>query len=344
MSTAEPKNNFDFIRLFAALCVLFSHQHALTGLAQPSVLQIHTWGGLGVLIFFSISGFLVAQSWEADPHLGRFTIKRLLRIWPAFAVVTLLCALVLGPLLSPMPWRDYLTHPAFARYFSNLYFRIRDALPMQFTGNYMPTAINGSLWTIPLELKCYAMLGLMGLIGILRFRLVIPTLLAIAAIVYFSLEPYFDGLYKDLKWSSTNILLVQFTLFFFAGVSFFYLRVHQHIRWGLIALFLAWIAAGISYMFGKPLLVLWFCVPTTALVLGNMRTPVICQAGKYGDLSYGIYIYAFPVQQTCIWLLQERIMWWPLLGVTTLSTLAFAFFSWHLVEKNALRFKPKRSS
>ena len=73
-------NNFDSLRLTAALFVLVSHQHALTGLPEPSILNVHSLGGLGVLIFFSISGFLVAQSWQADPNLWRFSAKRLLRI------------------------------------------------------------------------------------------------------------------------------------------------------------------------------------------------------------------------------------------------------------------------
>lgn len=73
-------DNFAFLRLLAATLVLYSHQRALTGRPEPTFIGIHSWGGLGVMIFFSISGFLVAQSWERDPHAGRFFARRLLHL------------------------------------------------------------------------------------------------------------------------------------------------------------------------------------------------------------------------------------------------------------------------
>lgn len=98
----HKQNNFDFIRVVAALCVVCSHQFALNGLREPSVLNVHSLGGFGVLLFFSISGFLVMQSWAADPNVFRFGARRFLRIWPGFAVVITLTALVLGPCISTL--------------------------------------------------------------------------------------------------------------------------------------------------------------------------------------------------------------------------------------------------
>src|ERR1700737_633890 len=83
-------NNFDFLRIFAASLVLISHQHALTGHSEPNVYPGISLGGFGVLLFFSISGFLVSQSWRQDPNAWRFLVKRFLRIWPGLTVVTLL--------------------------------------------------------------------------------------------------------------------------------------------------------------------------------------------------------------------------------------------------------------
>ena len=102
---SSTRNNFDFVRVAAALAVVASHQFALTGHAEPVLFGLHSLGGMGVLVFFSVSGFLVAQSWDADPHVGRFAARRLLRIWPAFALVILLAALVWGPLMSALPAR-----------------------------------------------------------------------------------------------------------------------------------------------------------------------------------------------------------------------------------------------
>lgn len=342
MTPLHRKNNFDFIRMVAALCVLFSHQHALTGLREPSVLNVHSLGGFSVLMFFSISGFLVAQSWEADPNLWRFSVKRFLRIWPGFAVVIILAAVVLGPLVSSMSLREYYAHPLFKDYFSNLHFTLRDGLPLQFTGSAIPTAINGALWTIPLELKCYVALGFLGLIGVLGIRLMLPLLTLLAAAAYFSLEPQLGEIFKNLEWTLTTTLLIQFSLFFFAGSSFYYLRIQANKRHATLALGISWITAIIAITLGKPLLALWLVVPVTTLVFGNMSTPGIRDAGRYGDLSYGIYIYAFPVQQTFIWLWKDHISWWTLLGITAIATTTLAFLSWHLIEKTALQFKPKR--
>src|SRR6185312_17241222 len=92
---SATENNFDFLRLVAAYFVLFGHQFVLTGSAQPGIGNFQSLGGLGVIILFSISGYLIAQSWERDPSNWRFLVKRVLRIWPALIVATILVALIL---------------------------------------------------------------------------------------------------------------------------------------------------------------------------------------------------------------------------------------------------------
>ena len=340
---AHPKNNFDFVRMVAALCVLYSHQHALMGLPEPSVLNAHSLGGFAVLVFFSISGFLVAQSWQLDPNIWRFSVKRLLRIWPGLAVAILLAALVLGPWVSTLPLREYYTHPLIPEYLLNLRFILRDALPLQFTGSGIPGAVNGSLWTIPLELKCYAALLVLGLVGVLRVKWLMPLLTLTVAALYFYLFPGMDALLARFQQTATTNFLIQFSLFFFAGVSFYVLGIHRLSgRARLAAPALAIAAAALAMLLGRPLLALWLAVPTLTLMFGNASTPGVRSAGRYGDLSYGIYIYAFPVQQTFIWLYKDSLSWWPLLAVSAAVTVSLAFLSWHLVENPALQFKPKR--
>lgn len=339
---AHPKNNFDFIRMMAALCVLYSHQHALMGLPEPSVLNAHSLGGFAVLVFFSISGFLVAQSWQLDPNIWRFAVKRLLRVWPGLAVAIVLTALVLGPWVSPLPLGEYYAHPLIPEYLLNLRFAVRDALPLQFTGSGIPGAVNGALWTIPLELKCYAALLLLGFVGALRFKWLVPVMTLVAATVYLYLYPGMDALLARLGLTSTFNYLMQFSLFFFAGVSLYGLGIHQQPRRAAWAVALAVGAAGIALALDRPLVALWLAVPTLTLAFGNASTPGVRSAGRYGDLSYGIYIYAFPVQQTIIWLFRDSLSWWPLLVIIVAITVLLALLSWHLVENPALQFKPKR--
>ncbi len=337
-------NNFDSLRLTAALFVLVSHQHALTGLPEPSILNVHSLGGLGVLIFFSISGFLVAQSWQADPNLWRFSAKRLLRICPALAVVLVLTALVLGPLTSSLPWREYFSQLLTADYFKNSRFEFPDQLRIRFAGNTLSTAVNGALWTIPLELKCYGALAVLGLAGLLRRRWLLLVLLLVATGGYALVTPRGDPLVNFFDWRITERFLLEFGLFFFAGTSFYAFRIHQcDLMKKLVLLVVCWVLAGAALFMGRPLLALWLVVPVTILLFGNESTPFLRQAGRFGDLSYGMYIYAFPVQQTLIWLYKDSLAWGVLLGLTVAVTSLLAFASWHFVEKWALRLKPGKA-
>jgi peptidoglycan/LPS O-acetylase OafA/YrhL len=328
-SGARPSNNFDAVRLLVALCVLISHQRALSAMTEPDILHVFSLGGLGVAVFFAMSGFLVAQSWHADPHVLRFAAKRLLRIWPGLAVAVVLCAVVLGPLVTTLPWRDYFADPSFGQYFDNLRFSWRDQLPLRFEGSFLPTSINGSLWTIALELQCYVLLGLLGAAGLLRWPWLTLGLVLTAASLFAITEP-----------RGQTLFLVGFGVFFFSGTAihaFKLLESGRRLWWVLAA---CWALAGAALAVGRPLLALWLVVPVTALAVGNASTPYLRRVGRFGDLSYGTYIYAFPVQQTLIWLFKDRLSWTAVLALTVATTLALAFASWHLVEKRALRLKP----
>ncbi len=336
-------NNFDLIRILAAMCVMVSHQHALSGLPEPTVLNLDSLGGIGVLTFFSISGFLVAQSWVADPNVWRFAAKRLLRIWPGLAVAIFLTAVVLGPAVSTLTLVEYFNDPLLGSYAGNLIFDFRDHLPLEFVGNARPIPVNGSLWTIPLELQCYVGLALLGLVGCLRYRWLLPALTAGSAlVVYLVLAPIYLQTPERLPLRVDQAYLLHFGLFFFAGASFNQLRLADHPRRALSTLIGFYLFGALAFVLGAPLLALWLVLPISVVLVGQASTPVLRRAGRFGDLSYGLYIYAFPVQQTLIWQLKDRLSWGALLALTIATTTVLAFASWHLVEKRALRLKPVR--
>lgn len=336
---AHRHNNFDFVRLFAACAVLFSHQFALMGLPEPLVLKYQTLGGFGVLIFFSISGYLIAQSWESDPHLWRFAARRLLRIWPGLLCTVVLCALVLGPLVTTVPLREYFTSPQTISYFQILLLKFQPYLPGVFPNSPVAGAPNGVLWTIPIEVRCYGYLALLGLLGIFRLKWAMLALLAAASVYYYGVydaESVFDS-------GQRRMYELEYATFFFAGVA---LHLFRH-AWaapsrkiGIMAILA--MVSGIFVATGHELVATFVATPFAVVAFGSSSYPVVRRFGRFGDLSYGVYIYAFPVQQTTLWLWGNKAGFWPMFGLAGAITFVLAFFSWHWVEKRALKLKPRK--
>src|SRR5436190_17342039 len=149
------QNNFDGLRLIAALTVLWGHQYLLLGLTEPRIAHVRSPMHLAVLVFFSMSGYLVASSWQSDPHAGRFMLRRLLRIWPGWAT----CVVILGA-GALIAARDAMDTLAAQFWFTNLFFYGFD---WEFFKSTHRHALNGSLWTIRFEVQCYVLLATVGL-------------------------------------------------------------------------------------------------------------------------------------------------------------------------------------
>jgi peptidoglycan/LPS O-acetylase OafA/YrhL len=285
------QNNFDALRLIGAFLVLISHQFALSGRWEPRFVGDHSFGNLGVLIFFSISGFLVTSSWSNDPHILRFVVRRTLRLAPALCVsipLTLTVILALG--LSGFPEN-----------------------PRHLT--------NGSLWTIKYEVACYALLLIAG-VATRRPSIV----LAMGILGYFVMSGMQSG----------QSILPYFGLFFAAGSL---LQVYSYLRKPLPTL-LFLVMGSVLVLVGQTRLGLAFVVPPLTIAIGLRSWPGLRYVSAFGDLSYGTYIYAWPVQQIGVALLGRQTPYLELLSMTILVTLALAATSWYFVERAALRFKP----
>lgn len=326
MSTTRHDNNFDFLRLFAALLVLLSHQFALTGRAEPQLLY-GTLGGWGVIIFFAISGYLVTESWQRDPHVLRFLGKRLLRVWPGLFVATAIAALVLGPAVSTLTTDAYFAHPQTWRYFSTLKLAaVKFDLPGVFTDNPFPKTVNGSLWSIPLEVKCYIALMALGCIGVIARRAWLIGLLAIGC----------AG--AALRYQAALTIHAQLVLSFFVGAAIQVHRAAWEAHRPAILLACAVAAAAFAASSYKSW-VLVAALPAAAIAAGSASTPVLKAFGRFGDLSYGTYIYAFMVQQTIVHATGNAWSLWAQLLAALPVTLGLAWLSWHGVERPALRYK-----
>jgi peptidoglycan/LPS O-acetylase OafA/YrhL len=120
----HQQNNLNALRLLAAGLVLYGHSFVFLGLREPVFMSSMPLGPLGAYIFFTISGYLVTQRWQQDPHTGRFFVRRTLRIFPGLFVCTLLSVLVLCPLVTTLPVRQYFSNPTAWKYLSNLFLYI----------------------------------------------------------------------------------------------------------------------------------------------------------------------------------------------------------------------------
>lgn len=338
------QNNFDGIRLLAALAVLVSHQFAVSGLPEPVFGSFISLGSSGVVVFFVISGYLVTRSWLNDPHLLRFGARRLLRIWPGLAAVTCLSALVLGPVVSGLGLRDYLADPLLRDYARNLVFDLHDRLPLSFQGNAMPTSVNSSLWSIPLEIECYLALAIVGSLGMLRWRLGVLGAVLLVLLPYAVLDPRGETLRARFGWGMAEQTVVEFGLCFAAGAClqlFGVGRAHGAPRHQRVLGATALAVGALAGLAGHLVLAVWLMMPLLVVLVGTSSFPVLRDLGRFGDLSYGVYIFAFPTQQTVAWLLQSRLPWGAELALVLVTTFGLALLSWHLVEKPALRLKPR---
>jgi peptidoglycan/LPS O-acetylase OafA/YrhL len=168
-------NNFQLLRLAAAAFVVLFHSYALTDrwTREPlwRLIPEQNFGALGVKIFFVVSGFLVTQSWLARRRPGAFVAARALRIYPALVAATLF-TIVLAGWSSALPWREFLAHPQTLDYAWRvaLGWEMVYRLPGAFATNPFPHEVNGSLWTLPIELRLYLAVLAAGLVGFLARR------------------------------------------------------------------------------------------------------------------------------------------------------------------------------
>ncbi len=162
---SKNNNNFDFLRLTAACLVLIGHAPLILGQKFYSwdpfkILFGHNMHAFGVVVFFVISGFLVASSWERRHSAFSYFKARILRIFPGLIVAVLICVFILGLLLTNRPTGEYLSSVQTYQYLFNMtLLRISYNLPGVFEYNPIASSINGSLWSLPYEFCCYIVLA-----------------------------------------------------------------------------------------------------------------------------------------------------------------------------------------
>lgn len=328
-SVTSRSNSFDALRLLGAVLVLVGHGWLLVGreAERPMILgvEVHV---VGVAIFFVISGYLIWGSWERTRSPIEYFTARVLRILPALAVVVALTVFVLGPLVSSKDPGEYFTDPQSWDYLRNLYlFQPQYDLPGVFTDNGFSAAVNGSLWTLRAEFLCYLAVPMIALLP----RRMQPWLLAAAGLATIVVA---DA--QHLAIGEANLSAVSYLwAFFIAGAFARQLRLERMLRPVPAALvFVVWVAAASAFP-NQAEVIAWLPLTYLVLAVGLIPIPVVRRAARFGDLSYGMYLVAFPIQQVLVQFAPDLPVWTSIATVAVLSA-AFAWLSWRFVESPAI--------
>ncbi|WP_338449549.1 acyltransferase [Niallia oryzisoli] len=325
---AGKKNNLDIIRFLAASLVILSHAYPLTighNATEPFGLFTNsqsTFGSLAVSIFFIISGFLITQSFERSKDIVRFSKARIFRIIPGLVVVVSLSVFILGPIFTTLNLVEYFTNPQTYEYLRTIFmYHIQYDLPGVFESNTAPVSVNGSLWTLWYEFLFYGVVGFLGVIRLLHKQTVIVAFIASTVLFHFGHGGYYTDLFR----------------YFSAGMLFYLFRgkILQNVWLALLSLVIVFISAKLgkfNYLF--PIFGGYFI-----FYIGYASKITLHHFSKYGDFSYGIYIYAFPVQQMVVNLFHNDITPLQNFIISYPITLCFAIASWHLVEEKALKLR-----
>jgi peptidoglycan/LPS O-acetylase OafA/YrhL len=337
-SSLGRENNFNVLRLLFASLVLLSHApEIMDGNRDRELLSrlFHTvsFGELAVAGFFLLSGFLIVQSWEGMPHVGKFLEKRILRIYPGFLVASLICALAVGPLAANAA--QYAASFSVSQFLLGMLTLARPEIPPVFQGMHYPL-VNGSMWTISLEFGCYLSVLLLGLAGVFNRPVALLTLTA--ALWTLNLLPHVaDFAPTPFSQLAIHYPFIHLMAVFCVGACF---HVFRH-----------------RVVYSRPRLMLTLAILVIGLFSHRLSEVILAGAGAYllfwvafsqnellarfrqlPDVSYGVYLYGWPVQMLLIWYWPHTSPWLVFV-MSLLICLSLGWMSWQVVEKPCLKLK-----
>jgi peptidoglycan/LPS O-acetylase OafA/YrhL len=336
------ENNLNLLRLIAASAVLFSHAFDFHG--------EHDWlygyfgysgGWLAVSLFFSMSGYLIYNSIMNSRDVRSFTVARCLRIFPGLVVMLLVTTVLLGLFASTVTKAEFFSSLQTWKYVvgNSVLYAPQYFLPGVFEGNIYKGVVNGSLWTLRFEFTCYVLTLIFFIFGFYKTNkaFVLSTLVIVFAYAAYILYGVIAGKQTAVLFDGSSLSKLHRLYFaFFLGVV--YAKWEQSISIRLIGVVVAWIACFVLHNTILTSTLLILATFLTAFWIAGLHGQVFVAARKIPDVSYGIYIYAFPIQQL---LAQMFPQWSPLTNASVglVLTIIPATLSWYLVEKPALKFK-----
>ena len=324
-------NSLNFIRLVLAVLVIVSHSWAIGRFGKEPHFGQFSLGGFAVAGFFTLSGWLITQS-RMSSELPSYLWRRFCRVYPGYLVALLVVGFVFAPIGSAVSSGDYHLSNGFGYVMKNVTLNIRDYTVGSSLPSWSWPAWNGSLWSLRYEVACYIVIGLV-LTTVGRRWLKATSIsglagLTIAFLIWQAAGP------RGMTFVPEFLGLAPF---FFAGAVLFAFRDQVPLR-GIYA------ATSVAFA----IFVVWTGVtPTLAAIpiayfllwLGATLPAIFQRIGRENDLSYGAYIYAFPVQQLLALIGAAKFGVVFYIAVSVVSTLPLAAASWFAVERPANRWR-----
>lgn len=331
----RPDNSFNAVRLAAALAVVVTHSFLLVftyASADPLAWAPYDLGATAVNVFFVLSGLMLSRSFDLRPDWRAFAAARLLRIFPALIVAGIVVGWVLVPFIVKRPLAEYFTDPETLLYpFTSVFMFEGAHLKGAFLNSTHPGDMDLPLWTIKYELFAYLCFGLVSVLGLLKSRFT-----AAAACVAFGLALVTIEAMGLLQHSPLGSI-IRFGFCFLTGVVLYRFRDRVQV--------LPWLT--IPILIGGLLLTPTVLAPVAwivalgylALCIASRRIPLVTRATNRWDISFGVYVYAWPVQQLLMEFEPTRSNVVLHIVASLAATTLLAILSWVLVEAPALRLK-----
>lgn len=341
--TKGIKNNcLNEIQVLAALLVIYNHSFYLGQGEGGDILYgllngRWQFGTLSVACFFILSGFFCSQSYLRGNSFFQYVKKRIIRIFPAMILVIIFCVFIMGPLVTTYSVKDYFLSAETWNYLTGIWpYPLKWNLPGVFETNAYSSSVNGSIWTIPYQLIMYMVLGLMGICGLLRKKNFVFGCFMMTIFVNLCQNTLFADV-NDYFLTLPIKDWCYLSIYFMAGVAanafadqIILSRVNAVIA--LIVLAFAWY--GGEYIISTSILGTYLL-----LYLGYSDKLKLKFLKPVSSLSYGIYVFAWPIQQLLVWLWGGRMNAYLNTILAIPISIIFAWISWVLVEKRMMRLR-----
>lgn len=333
-------NHFNTMRLAMALLVVWSHCFAMyygTEDFEPISLLLdgkYNAGNIGVRVFFAISGFLIVQSWERSSSPRSYFEKRVRRIYPGYLVALAICSFVIVPLYASQGFSIITPGVVGEWAWKNLLMRNFIPETDAFAGNPI-SAVNGALWSIPFEFWCYIAVAALGLTGLLARRWFLLSALVVIMAVRVWLDatgrvPGGGIIATIIGWPYLWFSMAP--AFLVGGVALKFGTEVPRSPWILAALAAATVAAA-QLVESRIVFDLLF-IPTMgyAVFYAAFSPASVPDAARFGDISFGTYLYGFPLQQM---LVASAALTFPAyVAASFCLSIVAGWLSWTLVERH----------